>query len=112
MLNLSKLKATFILLFLGIVIVACQNSPKTATQEESESVAQSVYIVLEVSGMTCGGCESTVESALTAIEGVDSAFASYVDEKVKILVDTTKVSVSFIKETIDSEGYTSGSLIK
>jgi copper chaperone CopZ len=43
---------------------------------------------LEVTGMGCGGCESKVEAALTALEGVERASADHETGKVVVTVAT------------------------
>lgn len=65
-----------------------------------------------VEGMTCGGCERTVQGAVTAIDGIDSAFASHLDKQVRIFVDTTKVKLQDIQQAINEKGYTAGDFIQ
>ena len=62
-------------------------------------------IVLQVDGMKCGGCESSVQSALKAIEGVASVKADHIRKQVAVELDPSKVSVEKIKETIIGQGY-------
>jgi len=71
-----------------------------------------VYMSLTVEGMTCAGCENTVQGALTAIDGIDSAFASHIDKQVRVLVDSTQVSLKEMQEAIIAKGYDAGELIK
>lgn len=113
MYRFNKIKAVLLFFTLTIVVFGCQNTPKTSAQEEaSVSSVEKVYLTLEVEGMTCGGCESTVQGALTAIDGVDSAFASHIDKQVKIFVDTTKVNIADMQKVINAKGYTAGNLVE
>lgn len=68
-------------------------------------VAALKTIELNVSGMTCEGCENSVETALTKLEGVASAEASYVKKVASISYDSTKVSTSLLTQTINDLGY-------
>ena len=113
MYRFNKIKAVLLFFILTIVVFGCQNAPKTLAQEEdSVNSVEKVYLTLEVEGMTCGGCVRTVQGALTAIDGVDSAFASRVDKQVKVLVDTSKVSIDKMQEAINAKGYTAGNLFQ
>lgn len=113
MYRFNKIKAVLLFFILGIVVFGCQNAPNSSAQEEvSATSVEKVYLTLEVEGMTCGGCERTVQGALTAIEGIDSAFASHVDKQVKIFVDTAKVNIIEMQKAIDAKGYTTGNIVE
>ncbi|MDA3907377.1 MAG: cation transporter [Bacteroidales bacterium] len=108
MYKLNKLKAFVLFFILGIAVLGCQNATKTSAKNE----ASKVYVSLAVDGMTCSGCEKTVQGALIAIDGIDSAFASHVEKQVKVFVDTTNVSLIEIQDAINAKGYTAGELVK
>ncbi len=55
--------------------------------------------------MTCEGCENTVETALTNVDGIVSAEALYSAGTATITYDTTKVNLDLITQTIDKTGY-------
>lgn len=112
MTKLNTLKVVLFSFILGVSISGCQNAPNSSSQKEALIDVQKVYVSLEVSGMTCSGCEKTVQSALIALDGVDSAFATHIDKYVKVFVDTTKVSIKQMQDVIDAKGYTAGDLIK
>ncbi|MBN1651542.1 MAG: heavy-metal-associated domain-containing protein [Bacteroidales bacterium] len=114
MLKLIRIKAILLFFILGIVVFGCQNTTNNSTSNETSltSTSAKVYKSVAVEGMTCGGCEKTVQGALTAIDGVDSAFASHVDKQVRILVDTSKVNLQDIQQAINDKGYTAGDFIK
>lgn len=112
MIKSNSLKAFLIFFIFGVAVLGCQNTPSTSTQNETTSSTSKVYLTLAVEGMTCAGSEKTIQGALIAIDGVDSAFASHVDMKVKVFVDTTKVSLKNIQEAINAKGYEAGDFIK
>ncbi|UOA07449.1 heavy-metal-associated domain-containing protein [Methylobacter sp. S3L5C] len=62
-------------------------------------------IVLTVTGMKCGGCESNVTGKLNAIDGVISVKAVFKDEAVSVEYDTEKTTLDTIKDTITGAGF-------
>ncbi len=65
------------------------------TPIEQSAITDSSKVVLNIEGMTCGGCESQINGVLNKTEGVISCNASYKDASVTIIYD---------KEVTDSEG--------
>lgn len=62
--------------------------------------------VLTVLGMKCGGCETIVTTKLDAVDGVVAIKASSKEKTVSVAFDTDKVSLTAIKEVIQTAGYT------
>jgi copper chaperone CopZ len=62
-------------------------------------------VVLSVSGMKCGGCESNVTAKLSAVEGVKVVKASSKDKQVGVEYDADKTSLEAIKALIQAAGY-------
>ncbi len=67
---------------------------------------------IPVSGMTCTGCETRIEGALTALPGVKKAQASTKDRSVTVTYDPQKVQPEAFKKAIEDQGYTVGSAAK
>jgi copper chaperone len=65
----------------------------------SESVS------LEVTGMKCGGCETTVKKKLNAIDGVVSVEAMNKENKVDVEFDSDKTGVEAISVAITEAGF-------
>ena len=62
-------------------------------------------VTLGVSGMTCGGCVSSVTKVLNALEGVAKADVS-LDKKCAVVdYDPAKLGVDRLKSTIEEAGY-------
>jgi copper chaperone len=61
--------------------------------------------VLNVSGMTCGGCVSKVTKALKAINGVDDVNVSLVDGEAKVHFDANLTSSAQLKSAVQEAGY-------
>ena len=63
-------------------------------------------VVLTVTDMKCGGCETNITGKLEAINGVISAKALFKDKEVSVEYDTEKTSLYTIKNTITGAGFT------
>ena len=62
-------------------------------------------ITLSVTGMTCGGCESSVKRALEQHEGVESAQASHADARVTVTFDEKSLSPESLCTIIGEAGF-------
>ncbi len=60
---------------------------------------------LNVSGMTCVGCETRIEKRLTKLNGVIKVKANFATAKLNITYDTGKVNVQRITEVVTDMGY-------
>ena len=68
----------------------------------STKMKKAAYLV---EGMTCGGCERTVQKVITNLEGVESAKADLQTSTVSIEYDPEKVDIDQIKSAVNSVGY-------
>jgi len=86
-------------------ITSCSSSnnktEKVIIVKESDIVRKSIG----VNGMTCVGCEVTLEENISKIEGVVTVKASHSDEEAIIEFDSTKTDIKTITETIEESGY-------
>jgi copper chaperone len=62
-------------------------------------------VVLSVSGMKCGGCETNVTAKLNAVDGVLTVQASSKDKTVSVEFDSEKTSLAAITNVIQAAGY-------
>jgi copper chaperone len=62
-------------------------------------------VTLNVTGMTCGGCENSVKRALGRLDGVTEVAASHVDQKVVVTMDAARVSEAQVRERIAACGF-------
>ena len=60
---------------------------------------------LEVHGMSCDGCESTVKNALEALEGVTSATANHEASEVRVTHNEATVDDDALRGTVEDAGY-------
>ena len=67
--------------------------------------SQSVKAAYLVEGMTCSGCERTVQRVIANLEGVESAEADLRTSTVSVVYDPEKVKVDQIKSAVSKVGY-------
>lgn len=60
--------------------------------------------ILEVKGMTCGGCVRSVERVLKAIPGVSAVDVTLADGKVRVDFEGAPTPVQF-RQAIEGAGY-------
>lgn len=65
----------------------------------------SSQVTLNVKGMSCGHCVSSVESNVGKLDGVKEVKVHLESGKVDISYEEDKVTLDVIKETIDDQGY-------
>jgi copper chaperone len=63
-------------------------------------------ITLNVSGMTCQGCASSVEKALQKVDGVKEAKVNLSEKKVTIVLASAKTTVASLIKAVDDAGFT------
>jgi copper chaperone len=61
--------------------------------------------LLNVTGMTCGGCSSKVTNTLKAINGVNDVTVSLSDGKTTVLYDENLTSYEQLKSAVIDAGY-------
>jgi copper chaperone CopZ len=100
----QKLSAGSILFVIILVSASCSGNGKKAAETEKD---QKVTVIeVSIGGMSCTGCEQTIQNNVGKLEGIKSVQASYTTgiamiEYVEGVVDTTG-----IKEAINGSGYT------
>lgn len=66
-------------------------------------MSESVSLV--VSGMKCGGCEATVKTKLTELDGVTSVEAMFKEKTVDVEFEADKTSIDTISQVITDAGF-------
>jgi copper chaperone len=62
-------------------------------------------VILQVTGMTCGGCENAVTRAVSRLEGVSNVSASHAQNQVTVQYDAAKIDRAKIADAISKAGY-------
>jgi copper chaperone CopZ len=98
------LSAFFALLFaFGAVYVAAGTGPSGA--ETTEAKATEKRAVFEVSGVTCGSCESKIRKALEGLPGVTSVEVNISERKVAVEYREEVTSEKTLGEAIGKAGF-------
>ena len=74
-------------------------------QQQSTGGFMSESVTIKVSGMKCGGCENTVNSRLSGIDGILSVAASHQNKLVVVEYDPSKIDLDEIEDTITEAGF-------
>ncbi len=100
-----------VLLIMLLFIVACNNAGTEAAKEEAaekkgpkEKHAIEVAVI-SISGMHCDACVTTINNALSGLEGVEGTKVSLEYEQAKVKFDPSKVSTDAFKAAIEDKGY-------
>jgi len=62
-------------------------------------------VQLQVPEVHCGHCKSSLESAVGAMSGVDTAEVTIADATIDVTFDEAAVELAAIKSTIEGQGY-------
>ena len=62
-------------------------------------------IVLEVTGMKCGGCENSVKEAVQGLAGVNAVTPSFKANTVEVDYTEGQADLAGIKQTIRDKGF-------
>lgn len=95
------------IIFLGITLLfACKggNNSNNTVPESADVVLTKAEISIE--GMTCTGCEKTVETKISELNGVNSIKASHVTKNAVIEYDINSVDTTKLISVIVDAGYT------
>lgn len=95
-----------VLLLSFAVFSGCSKSADANDKDgakKSNSVTQQV--TLDVKGMTCSGCEYSVESALKKVEGVKKVSADHKKAVAVVEYDPETASVGEMVEAVNKTGY-------
>ena len=60
---------------------------------------------IAITGMTCASCVRSVETALAALDGVDSAEVNLANERATVRLDPAKVEMSALVRAVERAGY-------
>jgi copper chaperone CopZ len=102
---MKKYKITQVLIFsvFMIALASCRGDGKKPEKESPQSEA--LLMEVSINGMTCTGCEQTIQTNIGKLEGIKSVKASFTTGNAVIeyfpgIVDSVK-----IKEAITGSGY-------
>lgn len=102
------MKRLLLVAAMALSIASCTN--KQAGTDNAASAnnveAANKTITLAVDGMTCTGCENTIQEAVGKLAGISEIKASFLDSTALVSFDSTLVNLTAISEAITDAGYT------
>ena len=105
-------KSFFLISIVAIMLFACK--AKTSDTATNADITKTDLVVnpdaliqmdISVDGMTCTGCENTINSGVSEIAGVVEVISSFTDGKTTVKFDSTQTSIDKISEVINGKGY-------
>ena len=104
------MKKLFVLFaIVTIAFAACNRASEEVSDDQAQKAEINpenvVLIDMDVEGMTCTGCENTIKTGVSELDGVVEVEASHVNAKTFVKVDTSLTTPEAISEKIASSGY-------
>jgi copper chaperone CopZ len=101
------MKKLFFIALIAAFIAGCAGKT-TSTENVADATATAVAnktVTVTIEGMTCTGCENTIQDAVTKIAGISTIKASHLDSTAVVSFDSTKTNVAAIGEAVTEAGY-------
>ena len=110
MINKKILKNLANAVFSLAIILSFSNCSDSASKNDEKNVAEIeksniLKAIINVKGMTCEGCETSIKTNVSKIPGVISVHASYSDEITAVEYDKTQTNSQEIEKVISETGY-------
>jgi len=104
------MKLNYVMILIILFVFACQNAPKENTEQTASPAEEIVKVNVQkieitIEGMTCTGCENTIQNTIKEFDGIYSVTASHLDGKAILEIDSTKADILKIEEAINTVGY-------
>jgi len=100
----------YLKMIITLLLVGLSCSTSILAQEKSNTIVVKSSDVIQtkigVKGMTCVGCEVSLERSISKVPGVVKAKASASNDTAVIEYDKTKTDVESIMKNIKKSGYT------
>ena len=91
-------------LFIILAFASCQPGNKEQATEEV-ATAELVETTINVGGMHCDMCVSSIEKGVNELEGVSFVKASLEDSTTVVKYDVAKTDLAQIEKAIEKRGY-------
>ncbi|MCG8697045.1 MAG: cation transporter [Bacteroidales bacterium] len=89
---------TLLLLAMCVLVLSC--SPSGDKKNSNTSKAEITKAEFAMSGMTCNGCEQTVEACVMKVKGVQEVKADHETQQTLVLFDASVTDTSTIATAI------------
>jgi copper chaperone CopZ len=100
--KILRIISEVLLMLLLLVVLSCGNQKKSQLKNDATSASK---IEVTISGMTCTGCEQTIKTNVTKLEGVSDVKADFKSGKAIVDFDPNLTDTSKIRSAITKSGY-------
>ncbi|MGE5457625.1 MAG: cation transporter, partial [Methanococcaceae archaeon] len=98
-------KSGFFFLIIAVVAISCSGNGKKTEAKKVLPETKPSYVEVSIAGMTCTGCEQTIQKRVTDLEGVKSVKASFSTGKAIVEYFPEMTDTAEIKNAITGSGY-------
>ena len=101
------MRKLFLIILIAAFLAGCAGKT-TSTDNAAEVTTTAVAnktVTVAIEGMTCTGCENTVQESVTKIAGVTVIKASHLDSTAVVSFDSTQTSLAAIGDAVSEAGY-------
>jgi len=103
-----NMKKVMMFLLASMLLIGCNSTDKktneAATVEDGPGT-EWVEVTLNVEGMTCEGCENSVNAGVESLDGIATVESSHEEGWTKVKYDKALTSVEDIEGKITDTGY-------
>ncbi len=96
--------AIFVIFMTGLTYMPVTMSAQFEQIDQQVS-PDTTYIVMNIEGMSCTGCEANINETVSKIKGVMSIKASFKEANAEIRFDSTRTDRRAIIKAIEAKGY-------
>ena len=97
------MKRALFIAIIGTSLTAC--SPKQHSGGKDNTPEALVEVNLKIAGMTCDHCETSIQTGVTELAGIDSISANHEDSTAFVRFDSNKTNLKEISEAIAKRGF-------
>jgi copper chaperone CopZ len=102
---MKTLKKLSVLLVSAILLLSASCGTKGKKEVKEDSAPALSRMEVSISGMSCTGCEQTVQASVLKLEGVKSVKAAFTTGKAIVDYDSKATDTSMIRSAITATGY-------
>ncbi len=103
--KLTNMKNLLFIALIAAFIAGCSGKSTGTDKAQATAAVANKTVTLAINGMTCTGCENTIQEAVTKIDGVKSIKASHLDSTAVVSFDASKTSIEAIGAAVTEAGY-------
>ena len=101
------MKQLILAFLIAAFLTGCSGKSTGAGKDAQSAISAGAVktVTVAIEGMSCTGCENTIQEAVAKIPGVTSIKASHLDSTAVVSFDSTKTTLAVIGKAVDESGY-------